>query len=141
MAVHEVRIEEDFAAPREKIFAFLTEPSKLTKVWACRFERTRDGEGEPNGVGSIRRIKVAGVAFEETVTAYQRPSLIEYVKTTGDATKGHKGRMEFTDLPDGGTHLVYTMSFEPRVALAGRVFAGLLKARWNKGVVNILPNL
>ena len=140
MAVHEVRFEEVFAAPREKVFEFFAEHSNMRKVWGGRWERIQEGTDEPNGLNSVRLVRAGGATFEETIVSFQRPSLIEYTVTKGGMMKSHLSRMEFSD-DAGGTRLVYTIRFEPKVMLAGRLLTGVFKARWNRGVGNVRPNL
>ena len=140
MAMHEARIEHFFAAPRDKIFQFFADPANLRHVWGGRWQRIKEGEGDPNGVGMVRSVKVGGATFEETIVTFRRPELIEYVVSEGGPVRNHHSRMDFTEEP-GGTRMVFTVRFEPKIALAGRVFTGMLKARWNRGVANVLPNL
>jgi uncharacterized protein YndB with AHSA1/START domain len=42
-------------------------------------ELVREGDPAPNGVGALRRINVRPLTFEEEITAYERPSRLDYL--------------------------------------------------------------
>jgi uncharacterized protein YndB with AHSA1/START domain len=133
MAQHEVRFSEDFDAPRAKVFALFASHEKFgaaatgpigVRLGLLRRVRSGDDPAQPDGVGSVRRIGFGPTAFEETVLVSEPPSLIEYRISKGSPLKNHHGRIAFSDLPDGGTHVDYRIVFEPRVPGT----AGLLSA-------------
>ena len=70
--------------------------------------RLRDGEdGERNGVGSIRQLRIGPLPpFEETVTEFVPAQRIVYRITKGSPLRGHVGVMTFTPA-SGGTRFVY----------------------------------
>ena len=132
MGKHQVKFEQFFAVPREKVFAYFSDHEKFGKVLGIRCHRIRDGEGDVNGLGSVREIRMAGTKFEETITKFQAPNVIEYMVTRGSPIKNHLGRLVFTDEP-GGTHLTYTISFDPKIPGTGGLIAGILNTGWCKG--------
>lgn len=134
MGKHQVKFEQFFAAPRAKVFAYFSDHEKFGKVWGGRFTRIKDGQdpGDPNGLGSVREIRTMGMKFEETITKYQSPTVIEYAVTRGGPIKNHLGRLIFTDEP-GGTHLTYTISFDPKIPGTGGLVAAMLNGSWCKG--------
>ena len=121
---HWVSVEHDFSAPVERVFAHLSEHENLADVLGAKVERLGDGQGQRNGVGSRRRLRIGPLApFEETVTKFVPNELIEYVITKGTPLRNHVGIMRFTPLPGGGTHLHYRI----RVASAVPGIAPLVK--------------
>src|SRR6478735_3162592 len=90
--------EQDYAAPPEQVFAYLSEHENLGVVFApMRIERVRDGDSERNGVGSVRRLSLKGLLpFEETVTGVVPNERIEYRISKGSPMKSHFGVMRFT---------------------------------------------
>jgi uncharacterized protein YndB with AHSA1/START domain len=72
MRAHHVHVEHDFAKPPQRIFAYLAEHENLAEVFGAKIERLRDGQdGQRNGVGSARKLKIGPLApFEETVTEF-----------------------------------------------------------------------
>ena len=134
MSKHQVKFEQFFAVPREKVFAYFSDHEKFGKVLGIRCRRIRDGADtrDVNGLGSVREIRMAGMKFEETITKFESPIVIEYQVTRGSPIKNHLGRLVFTDEP-GGTHLTYTISFDPKIPGTGGLIAGILNTGWCKG--------
>jgi uncharacterized protein YndB with AHSA1/START domain len=123
MRAHHVHIEHRFEKPPELIFAYLAEHENLAEVFGAKIERLSDGEGDRNGVGSVRQLRIGPMPpFEETVTEFIAPERIVYRITKGSPLRGHVGVMTFA--PDaGGTRFVYDIRLSsplPGVALIVR---------------------
>jgi uncharacterized protein YndB with AHSA1/START domain len=102
-----VHVEHHFAKPPEAIFAYLAEHEHLADVFGATIKRLRDGEGERNGIGSVRELKIGPLPpFEETVTEFAAPERIVYRITKGSPLRGHVGVMTFAPA-SGGTDFVY----------------------------------
>ena len=103
MRAHHVHIEHHFAKTPERIFAHLAEHENLAEVFGAKVTRMRDGQdGQRNGVGSIRRLRIGPLApFEETVTEFTPSERIVYRITKGGPLRGHLGVMTFAPR-DGG---------------------------------------
>ena len=126
-----VRLQKDFTAPVERVFAYLSEHENFGILFApARVERIRDGDTERNGAGSARRLSFWGLLpFEETVTAVVPNERIEYEITKGSPMRDHHGTLEFTPTGAGGTHLDYTIVFDSAVpGLAAAVAANLRRS-------------
>lgn len=130
----QVRFEQFFATPRPDVFAFFSDHAQLGRVLGVGMQRIREGGSAPNGEGSVRRVRALPFmpSFEETITRYESPSLIEYRVTRGGPIKNHLGRMEFSEEP-GGTRLNYTISFDPRIPFTGRLISAILNTGWCRG--------
>jgi uncharacterized protein YndB with AHSA1/START domain len=103
-----VHIEYDFFKPPELIFAHLAEHENLAELFGTKITRLRDGDdGERNGVGSVRQLRLGLLPpFEETVTEYVPSERIVYRITKGSPLRGHVGVMSFASAA-GGTRFVY----------------------------------
>ena len=123
MASQYIQMDVDFDAPLEQVFNELSDHEKMGKILSAKVKRVKDGTGNVNGVGSVRRITPAPLAdFEETVTAFEPNQLIEYTVTKGSPIKNHLGRMVFSE-HNGKTHLHYTIQFDMKLGIP---LAGLL---------------
>lgn len=125
MRAHHVHVEHEFAKPPELIFAYLAEHENLAEVFGAKVTRLRDGEdGERNGVGSVRQLRIGPLPpFEETVTEFVPAKRIVYRITKGSPLRGHVGVMEFAPAPGGGTRFVYDIRLAapiPELALLVR---------------------
>ena len=144
MAQQQIIIEQDFPAPVSEVFAVLSDHEELGRVLGANIRRVRDADGpRVNGIGSVRRIKSPGVpAFEETVTVFEPNRKIEYTVTKGSPIKNHLGRLEFSETGNG-THLHYTIQFEPKLALPlwGRILHLAIRGPIAKGLQRFAESL
>lgn len=125
-----MHVEREFAKPPEAIFAHLAEHENLADVFGAKVTRLKDGEGERNGVGSVRQLQIGPLPpFEETVTEFVPPERIVYRITKGSPLRGHVGTMTFTPTPNGGTRFVYDIRIaSPIPGLAPLVHASLTRS-------------
>jgi uncharacterized protein YndB with AHSA1/START domain len=115
------------AAPPEIVFDVLTDHRRYTENTPLRrAELEREGEPEPNGVGAIRVLGVAGPPMREEVLAYERPRRFSYTLLSGLPVRDHVGTVEL-EPKDGGTEVTYAVKTTPTIPLAGPVFRAVLK--------------
>ena len=125
MAVEAVNVEYEFRVPVERVFNHLSEHENLAGVFGMRVVRVQDGEHQRNGVGSVRRLSLNGIApFEETVTAFREYQLIEYRITKGTPLNQHHGAMRFSRRESGhSSHLEYVIHLGSDVPGVAKVVA------------------
>ena len=117
MAKNYIQMNVTFNAPVATVFAELSDHEKMGKILGAKVKRVKDGTGDINGVGSVRRITPVPFAdFEETVTGFEPAKLIEYTVTKGSPIKNHLGRMVFSE-NNGKTQLHYTIQFDMKFGL------------------------
>lgn len=132
-------MEQDFALPVERVFAFLAEHENLNHLFPAKVTRVKDGtDGTRNGEGSVRALKIGPLpAFEETNMKVVPNELIEYRITKGSPLRGHIGRMEFSSREGGGSHLRYEIAFGAVVPGLDVVVAKALKRDVSKGLQKV----
>lgn len=137
--MQKIVIEQDFTVPVERAFAFLAEHENLTALFPAKITRVKDGDdGTRNGVGSARSMRIAILPpFEETNTKVVENELIEYRITKGSPLKDHHGRMTFTSLPSGGSHLRYEIEFGSKVPGLDVIVAKALGRDVKKGLTKV----
>jgi hypothetical protein len=112
MAHHTVEVVHASARPVQVLFAELADHQQLRRVFGVPVRRIRDGQGELNGVGSVRRLGVGPLGFEETVTALEPHRSIEYRITRGGGpVRNHRGRLEFSSVGTG-SRVVWTIDYD-----------------------------
>lgn len=131
-----VIVDHDFPVPVERAFAYLAEHENLETLFGAKIRRLRDGtDGERNGVGSVRELKVGPLPpFEETVTEVVPNELIRYEITKGSPLRDHRGEMRLTPNADGTSHLHYEIAFGAVVPGLAFVVAKGLEANIAKGL-------
>lgn len=141
MAKHTISIEQDFPAPRSQVFAKLTDHNAVGPIMGAKMQRIVDAPGDnPNGLGSVRSVTVGPASFEETVTAFEPDTLMEYRITRGGPIKNHLGRMAFSDT-DTGCRLHYTIEFDGRIPMTGGLIAKSLQTGISKGLARYASSL
>jgi hypothetical protein len=138
MPSQRISITMDFPQPVEALFAFIARHENQSIILAgSRAKRLRDGEGHPDGVASVRQNQVLPLpSFEETVTVFEPPSLIEYRITRGSPLRNHHGVIRFT--PQGtGTRLDYTITFDPKIPLTGWLLRVTTERGLRKGLKQV----
>ena len=133
--VQRVIVDRDFTQPPERVFAYLAEHENLEPLLGAKVRRLREGtDGDPNGAGSVRELKVGPLPpFEETVTEVVPNELIRYRITKGSPLRDHHGEMRFTPNPEG-THLHYEISFDSTIPGVAAIVAAGLRRNIPKGL-------
>ena len=133
-----VVVDQDFSLPVDRVFGYLAEHENLAAVFGAKINRLRDGtEGDRNGVGSVRQLKIGPLPpFEETVTEFVPGELIRYRITKGSPLRGHEGVMRFS-ANGTGTHLHYEISFGAVVPGLDRIVAASLRRSIPKGLQQV----
>lgn len=141
MAQHHIRFQEIVPAAPETVFEFFADHEKFITLFGSRCVRIQEGETEPNGLGSVRRIGPGALAFEETIVAFERPRSIHYAITRGGPLKNHLGRIEFCAAPGGGTRVDYQIEFDGKLPLIGSAVKTAIQAAWQLHAHKVLARL
>ncbi|MDP9346564.1 MAG: SRPBCC family protein [Actinomycetota bacterium] len=134
-----LHVEYDFTKPPARIFAYLSEHEHLEPLLSAKITRLTDGtDGERNGVGSSRRMKVGPLPpFVETVTEAVPDERIAYRITRGGPLKDHAGTMRFSPTVAGGMHLVWDIHLDS----AGPGVATIVNRILQRSITRSLPDV
>lgn len=134
-----LHVEYDFVKPPERVFAHLSEHEHLEPLLGAKIMRLTDGtDGERNGVGSSRRLKIGPLPpFVETVTEVVPGERIVYRITRGSPLRDHVGVMRFSPTAAGGTHLDYDINLDSQLPLVARIVRASLK----RSILGALPEV
>jgi uncharacterized protein YndB with AHSA1/START domain len=137
MAEHKLQFEAVIPAPREQVFDYLALPANLSRLWGMRWKCTQPGDdlSQPNGVGSLREVRAGDFTYQDTVKAFNRPTLIEHHMTS--ATNQLAARVAFFDFRDG-TKVQYTLSYSSKVDATGAMMGATLELAWTVGIQKIV---
>lgn len=134
MPRYQILIDESFRRPVDEVFARLSDHNQMGKLFGAPVKRIKDGQGDLNGVGSVRHIGPPGpLGVQETVTAFEPSQRIEYRVTKGGAPmKNHQGRMLFNATPQG-SRLQWQIDYDMPPIIGG-IVTKVLKSALSKGV-------
>lgn len=139
MKIHKIHIEQRFEAPISQIWETFNQHALFGKMLGQNIVRVSDSTqpDNPDGVGSIRRIKLPFLSFEETVRKSEKNACIEYQITKGTPLHHHYGTMLFSENEKYGSKtalLNYTIELGSRFPL----FAAALKIVLQKSIESSL---
>ena len=118
----------EIAAPPEVVFDVLTDHRRYAELTPLRGSvLEREGESDPNGVGAIRKLTLAGPPMREEVIAFERPSRFSYTVLSGLPVRDHVGTVSLEPEGEGRTRVTYALRTTPTVPLAGGVVVALIK--------------
>ena len=136
MGQQRIEIDKEFPFPVSDLFNHLSEHENLSALFApAKVRRVKEGDVEPNGVGSVRRLSLPLTpAFEETVTEFERDRRIAYRITRGSPLRDHHGEMVFSPHGEGGSRLQYTIVFRGKLPLVGALVKPALENGIRRGL-------
>jgi uncharacterized protein YndB with AHSA1/START domain len=125
--VRTVHVTRTIPAPAEAVFDLLADHAHYDRFRGINgSELVRQGDPAPNGIGALRRVKVRPLSFDEEITAYERPSRLDYLIVKLNVPFKHHGG-SITLKPEGGATLVdWRSSFDVPTPLVG----GLQELVW-----------
>ncbi len=131
-------ITSGIAAPVETVFDVLTDHRGYAKITPLRSSTLeREGSPDPNGVGAIRVLALAGPPIREEVTAFEPPSRFAYRALSGVPAREHTGSVDLSQ-QGSGTILAWRVDSTPKLPLPDGVWAALVRPVINqllKGIV------
>ncbi|HWU69448.1 MAG TPA: SRPBCC family protein [Stenotrophobium sp.] len=119
MSQMKVEVVQDSHKPVAQLFAALADHNKLGKVLGVPVRRIRNGNGDVNGVGSVRLLGMGPIGVQETVTAMEPNQFIDYrISKGGGPIRNHSGRVEFAG-SERGSRVSWTIEFDTPLPLLG----------------------
>lgn len=137
-----IQLHCQIRAPIERVYDFFCDHESFGRIWPGKIRRIRDSSdpNNPNGIGSVRRICIGPICFEETHTVCDRPRLIEYKVSRGSPIKNHTGRICFSEKGQE-TEIHYSIEFDARIPFTGGLIARNLENDWAKGIQPVIREL
>jgi uncharacterized protein YndB with AHSA1/START domain len=78
--MHSIHVTRTISAAPEGVFDLLADHANYDRFRPINgSELVREGDPPPNGVGALRRIRVRPFRFDEEITAYERPTRLDYL--------------------------------------------------------------
>jgi len=117
-----IAVTRKIEAPPEAVFDLLADHANYDRFRGIRrSELVQEGEPAPNGVGALRRIWVGPLRFDEEITAYERPSRLDYLIVRLNVPFDHDGGQIRLSEMDGATTVDWTSAFRIPIPVIGRV--------------------
>jgi uncharacterized protein YndB with AHSA1/START domain len=117
-----IHVTRTIPAAPEAVFDRLADHANYERFRPIHASRLlREGEPAPNGVGAVREIKVRPLTFEEEITAYERPTRLEYLIVKLNVPFEHHGGTIRLSPNSDGTHVDWRSSYTVPTPLVGGI--------------------
>jgi uncharacterized protein YndB with AHSA1/START domain len=117
-----VRVERTIQGPPEPIFDRLADHANYERFRGISgSELVKEGKPPPNGLGAVRRIAVGPLRFEEEITAFERPTSLDYLITKLNTPFDHRGGSIRLTQEGSSTRVEWSSGFRVPIPLLGRV--------------------
>ena len=137
-----IDLDKTLAAPIDDVFELLSDHAGYTRFRGfTHAELVREGTGDPNGVGALRRLASGGLRFEEEITAFERPTRMDYVIRKVNVPLKHDGGNIHLEPAGNGTRVRWTSSFTMPIPLVGAPIAAVFAVAIRRGFVRLLDDI
>jgi len=115
-----LQIRETLPLPLDVAFSRLADHQRLGAALGVPVRRTRDGEGDVNGLGSVRTLGLRPLEVDETITRFDPPTRIDYRITRGSPLRDHRASVIFS-ANGSATEVTWNIEFDIKPRLLGPV--------------------
>ncbi len=138
----EIRLEMHLAAPIEHVFEGLADHANYDRFRPIgTSELLREGSEERNGTGAVRRLAAKGMSFDEEITAFERPTRIDYLIVKVNLPLAHEGGSIRLAPAGNGTDVLWTSRARITVPVLGRVLETPSAAFFRRGFRQMLEDI
>ncbi len=135
-------LDKTLAAPIDGVFELLSDHAGYRRFRGfTRAELVREGEPDPNGLGALRRLATSGLTFDEEITAFERPTRMDYLIRKVNVPLRHDGGSIRLTPSGDGTHVDWQSSFTMAIPLMGGAVAALFALAIKRGFVRLLEDI
>jgi uncharacterized protein YndB with AHSA1/START domain len=137
-----VRVERGIEAQPEQVFDLITDHANYDRFRGIHgSELLREGDPAPNGLGAIRRVVSRPFRFEEEITAFERPTRMDYLITRINAPLEHQGASIRLSEDRGRTIVDWTSSFRVPTPLVGGIQERIWVLALGRGFRRVLDDV
>ena len=137
-----IDLDKTLSAPIDDVFELLTDHAGYTRFRGFRTaELAREGAPDPNGVGALRVLAVWPLRFEEEITAFERPTRMDYLIRDVNIPLEHDGGSISLAEAGSGTRVLWRSTFTIRVPIIGGALAAVLAVFIKRGFVRLLDDI
>ena len=138
-----IKVERVVKKPIDEVFEALSDHASYGSFKAVGVAKlVTEGDEERNGVGALRTIQTGPVKFWERITAFERPTHMQYKieKARPVKMKHDKGTIDLKDLGDGTTQVTWVSEGRLVVPLplVGRLLDRKMQKQGHIGFSSIL---
>jgi hypothetical protein len=137
-----IDLDKTLAAPIDDVFELLSDHAGYTRFRGIRKAALlREGVSERNGIGALRALAAGPIRFEEEITAFERPTRMDYVIRKVNVPLEHEGGTIALSAAGTGTRVRWRSTFSITVPVVGGVLGAILAAIFRRGFISLLDDI
>ena len=137
-----IDLDKTLAGPIDEVFELLTDHAGYTRFRGfSTAELVREGTEDRNGVGAIRRLGAYGMRFDEEITAFERPTRMDYLIRKVNLPLRHEGGTISLSPAGTGTRVLWRSTFTMPVPVVGRPLGAVFAAGLRRGFIRLLDDI
>ena len=137
-----IDLDKTLAAAIDDVFELLSDHAGYTRFRGfSTAELVREGTEERNGVGALRRLVVRPLRFEEEITAFDRPTRMDYVIRKVNIPLRHDGGTIALSPAASGTRVQWRSTFTVPIPVVGGALGAILAVSIRRGFVRLLDDV
>jgi hypothetical protein len=138
----QINLDKTLAARIDDVFELLSDHAGYIRFRGFNgAELVREGEGDPNGIGALRRLSTSGLTFDEEITAFERPTRMDYLIRKVNIPLRHDGGSIRLKPAGDGTRVDWRSTFTVPIPVLGGAIAGVLAVAIKRGFVRLLEDI
>jgi hypothetical protein len=138
----QIDLDKTLAGPIDQVFELLTDHAGYTRFRGFRrAELVRRGGEDPNGVGALRRLAVGPLVFEEEITAFERPTRMDYLIRDVNIPLHHDGGTITLSPAGSGTRVLWRSTFSITTPVVGPALGAAMAAALRRGFIRLLDDI
>jgi uncharacterized protein YndB with AHSA1/START domain len=136
-----VHVTRSIPAPAEYVFDLLADHADYDRFRGIRSSELIRAGDPANGVGALRKVLIGPLRFEEEITAYERPSRLEYLIVRINAPLEHDGGRIHLAEKGGWTRVDWTSVFAVPTPLLGGIQERVWATALTRGFRRVLEDV
>lgn len=135
-------VKRTIKAPIEKVFDMISDHANYKDFPGVKdSELVKKGKPHKNGVGAVREIDTGAVWFQEQITAYERPTRLDYQIVKSRPPIEHKGGSVKLEATADGTAVNWTTTLRIKIPLIGGLLTRVAAPRLEKAIGGMLKSV
>ena len=137
-----VLVKRTINAPIEKVFDIISDHANYKDFPGVKdSELVKKGKPHKNGVGAVREIDTGSVWFQEKITAYERPTRLDYQIINSRPPIEHQGGSVRLEQTADGVAVTWTTIMRIKIPLVGGLLTRFAAPQLEKAIDGMLRNI
>ena len=137
-----VLVKRTINAPIEKVFDIISDHANYKDFPGVKdSELVKKGKPHKNGVGAVREIDTGSVWFQEKITAYERPTRLDYQIINSRPPIEHQGGSVRLEQTADGVAVTWTTIMRIKIPLVGGLLTRFAAPQLEKAIDGLLRNI